>query len=78
MHGGTDVVTAGFLLDGWRDDGRMGDAGLVEAVWRRGHHVRGESAGHQAEGGGKGATFLTGHSLEQCTSVEPDGVGEKI
>lgn len=48
VHGGADIVAAWFLLDGWRDNGGMGDAGLVEAVWWRGHHVRGETAGHQA------------------------------
>lgn len=49
MHRGADVVAAGLLLDGRRDDGGMWNAGLVEAVWRRGHHVWGETAGHQAE-----------------------------
>lgn len=53
MHGGADVVAAGLLFDSWGDDGRMRDAGLVEAVWRWGHHVRGETAGDQAKGGGK-------------------------
>lgn len=45
----TDVVTVGLLLDGRRDDGRVGNARLVEAVRRWSHHVRGETAGHQAE-----------------------------
>lgn len=57
MHRGADV-TAGLLLDGRGDDGRMGNAGLVEAVRRRGHHVRGETAGHQAEKT-KGGNILT-------------------
>jgi len=38
----------GLLFDSRGDDGRMGDAGLMEAVWRRRHHVRREPAGHQA------------------------------
>lgn len=46
MHGGADVVSAGLLLDGRRDDGRVGNAGLVETVRRRRHHVRREAAGH--------------------------------
>lgn len=49
MHVGADVVAAGLLLDSRGDDGRMRDAGLVEAVRRRGHHVRRETAGDQAE-----------------------------
>lgn len=49
MHGGADVVTAWLLFDSRRDDGGMGNAGLVEAVRRWSHHVRGETAGHQAE-----------------------------
>lgn len=52
MHGGADVVSAGLLLDRRGDNGRVRDAGLVEAVRRRGHHVRRETAGDQAEGGG--------------------------
>lgn len=59
VHGGADVVTTGLLLDGWGDDGRMGNAGLVEAVWRRSHHVRGETAGHQAEKAKGGETLLS-------------------
>lgn len=51
VHGGADVVSAGLLLDGRGDDGGVRDAGLVEAVRWRGHHVRGEAAGDQAGGG---------------------------
>lgn len=50
MHCGADVVTAGLLFDSRRHNGGMGDAGLVEAVRRWSHHVRRETAGHQAEG----------------------------
>lgn len=50
MHVGADVVSAGLLLDRRGDDGRVRDAGLVEAVRRWGHHVRRETAGDQAEG----------------------------
>jgi len=57
MHRGADV-SAGLLFDGRRDDGRMGDASLVEAVRRRGHHMRGETAGHQT-GRVKGGNILT-------------------
>ena len=55
MHRGAHVTT-GLLLDSRGDDGRVGNAGLVEAVRRRSHHVRGEAAGHQAEEGQE-ATF---------------------
>lgn len=72
MHGGTDVVAAGFLLDGWRDDGGVGNAGLMEAVRRRGHHVRGETAGHQA-GKGEKRQHFTSQDLIQRTSVRADG-----
>lgn len=58
MHWGADVITTWLLLDGRGDDGRMGNAGLVEAVWGRGYHVRGETAGHQAERA-KGGKILT-------------------
>lgn len=47
VHRGADV-TAGLLLDGRGNYGRMRNAGLVEAVRRWGDHVRGETAGHQA------------------------------
>lgn len=49
VHGGADV-SAGLLLDRRGDDGRVRDAGLVEAVRRWGHHVRRETAGDQADG----------------------------
>lgn len=55
MHCGADVVTAGLLFDSRRHNGGMRNAGLVEAVRRWSHHVRRETAGHQAErakGGG--------------------------
>lgn len=58
MHWGANVVATGLLFDSWGDDGRMGNACLVEAVRRRSHHVRGETAGHQAERA-KGGNFLT-------------------
>lgn len=58
MHGGADVITTGLLLDGRGDYGRMRNAGLVEAVRRRSYHVRGETAGHQAERA-KGGSVLT-------------------
>lgn len=58
MHRGADVVTTGLLFDSRGDDGRMGNAGLVEAVRRWSHHVRGETAGHQAERA-KGGNILT-------------------
>lgn len=47
MHGGADVVTTRFLLYGGRYDCGMGYTGLVQTVWRRSHHVRGEATGHQ-------------------------------
>lgn len=46
MHRGAHVT--GLLFDSRGDDGGMGNASLVEAVRRRRHHVRGETAGHQA------------------------------
>lgn len=48
VHWGADVVATGLLLDGGGHDGRMRNASLMEAVWRWSHHVRGETAGHQA------------------------------
>lgn len=61
MHVGADVP-AGLLLDRRGDDGGVRDAGLVEAVRRRGHHVRGETAGDQAGGGAewRGRRFKSG------------------
>lgn len=62
MHVGADVP-AGLLLDRRGDDGGVRDAGLVEAVRRRGHHVRGETAGDQAGGGDRvagGRRFKSG------------------
>lgn len=58
MHCGADVVTAGLLFDSWRHNGGMGNAGLVEAVRRWSHHVRRETAGHQAERAKDGEMFL--------------------
>lgn len=57
MHCGADVVTAGLLFDSRRHNGGMGNAGLVEAVWRWSHHVRRETAGHQAERAKGGEMF---------------------
>ena len=50
-NGGAHVISVGLLLDGWGDDGRVGDARLMHAVGVMGHHVGGEPAGHQAVGG---------------------------
>lgn len=58
MHCGADVVPTRLLFNSWGDDGRMGNTGLVEAVWRRSHHVRRETAGHQAARA-KGGNNLT-------------------
>lgn len=63
MHCGADVST-GLLFDRRGDDGRMGYAGLMEAVWGRGHHVRGEAAGHQADGTKEGKASRVGFSSE--------------
>ena len=41
------VVTVGLLFDGGRDDGRVWDACLVQAVGVVGHHVWREAARHQ-------------------------------
>lgn len=51
LHRGADVIPAGLLFDCRGDNSGVRDARLVEAVWRRSHHVRGEPAGHQAARG---------------------------
>lgn len=63
MHCGAHVPT-GLLFDRRGDDGGMGYAGLMEAVRRRGHHVRGEAAGHQADGTKEGKASRAGFCSE--------------
>lgn len=64
MHCGADVVPTGLLFDSRGDDGRMGNASLVEAVWRWSHHVRRETAGHQAERVKEGNVLTVGFNSE--------------
>lgn len=64
MHCGADVVPTGLLFDSRGDDGGMGNAGLVEAVWRWSHHVRRETAGHQAERVKEGNVLTVGFNSE--------------
>ena len=72
MHRGADV-TAGLLFDGRGDDGRMGNAGLVEAVRRWSHHVRGETAGHQAERAEEGNILTVGFNSETSVNLTRKG-----
>ena len=67
MHRGADV-TAGLLFDSRRHNGGVGNAGLVEAVRRWGHHVRGETAGHQAERAEEGNILTVGFNREPLST----------
>lgn len=64
MHRRTNVVATGLLFDSRGDDGGVRNAGLVEAMWRRGHHVRGETTGHQAERAKGGNVLTVGFSMK--------------
>lgn len=63
MHRGTHVTT-GLLFDSRGDNGGVRYAGLVEAVRRRSHHVRGEAAGHQAARATGGNVLTVGFNRE--------------